>query len=158
MTEPTFDFDGGGLGQDLGVPVVVIPKKTLPPRWPTLTRVPIVIDTGLRPTVDLTVAVDGSRTAGLSTSLRRVSRARVPDCQAGTCWSSQSKMRSPRMPLPAGSQCESAPSSSVNRTSALLAGSFEYSCCDWPGQNCSWPGSVTRTGQVICPITSSVSE
>jgi peptidoglycan hydrolase-like protein with peptidoglycan-binding domain len=49
MTEPTFDFDNGGLGQDLGVPVVVIPKKTLPPRWPTLKQVPIVIDTGLRP-------------------------------------------------------------------------------------------------------------
>jgi hypothetical protein len=44
---------------------------------------------------------------------------------------------SPRMPLPAGSQCESAPSASVNRTSALPAGSLAYICCDCPGQNCS---------------------
>jgi hypothetical protein len=81
MTEPTFDFDGGGLGRDLGVPGVVIPKKTLPPRWAALTQVPIVIGTGLRPVLgkgigwidigifqphpnqprSLTVAVDGSR-------------------------------------------------------------------------------------------------
>ena len=66
-------------------------------------------------------------------------------------------MRSPRMPLAAGSQCESAPSSSVKRISVLPAGSLSYSSRDCPGQNCSWSGSVTSTGQVICPITSSVS-
>lgn len=48
MTEPTFDLRG--LGQDLGVPVVVTPK-TLPiaPGGPMLTRTPILIDP-VRPT------------------------------------------------------------------------------------------------------------
>ena len=47
------------------------------------------------------------------------------------------------MPLAAGSQCESAPSSSVKRISVFPAGSLSYSRRDCPGQNCSFSGSVT---------------
>ena len=48
MTDSTFDFRG--LGQDLGVPVVV--QKTLPvaSRAPMLTPVPIIVDP-VRPTL-----------------------------------------------------------------------------------------------------------
>lgn len=38
------------------------------------------------------------------------------------------------MPLPAGSQCESARSSSVKRISAFSPGSVSYNWRDWPGQ------------------------
>jgi hypothetical protein len=67
-------------------------------------------------------------------------------------------MRSPRSPDAAGSQCESAPSSWVNAMIAFGSpGSFSNSSLDCPGQNCSFSGSVTRTGVLIWAITSSVS-
>src|SRR5690606_37327517 len=64
--------------------------------------------------------------------------------------SNQLKMRSWRRLWAVGSQCQSAPSSSVKRTRAELGTSSCISSA-WPGQNSSWSGEVMSSGHVIFP-------
>ena len=70
--------------------------------------------------------------------------------------SSQSNTRASRVRGPRGSQCRSAPSCAVKRTISLGPAQPVVQRCDWPGQNCSFSGSVTSSG-VVMPATSSPS-